>query len=86
MSDEARYVWWHRNEGSKPVIVRTKRKRIHVVLQEGCGLIVRKVPLEEARNMKDATDQPIRKAASAMRAFGRRRGCTKEAREFLRGI
>lgn len=80
--------YYQTESGFKPVLVGpTARTRFPVLLIEGNGLTVRKLPLDEARYMKDVRETKKRRSISGLirqyRAIGRKLGMTKAAKQFL---
>ena len=63
------------------------RKLIPILMIEGNGLTVRKVPLSEERYLRDVKDERRRRTLSGVvrqySAIGRRTGMTKAAKTFL---
>ena len=72
--------------GEKTVLVGPPgRKLMPVLLIEGSGLTVRKVPLTDERYMRDAPHgrKTIKGIARQYRGIGNRLGMTKAAKTFL---
>lgn len=78
---------YYRTEtGEKTVLVGPPgRKLMPVLLIEGSGLTVRKVPLTDQRYMRDAPcgRKTIKGIARQYRGIGNRLGMTKAAKSFL---
>lgn len=76
---------YHTDQGFKTVLVDDSgRKWMQVLMMDG-NLVVKKVPLSEARYMKPCIGKT--KAMSTLvrqyRAFGKKNGMTKAAKSFL---
>lgn len=74
--------------GEKTVMVGPEgRKLMPVLMIEGSGLTVRKVPIGDRRFMRDVREETKRRSTSGVirqyRAIGRRLGMTKAAKSFL---
>ena len=74
--------------GEKVVLVGTKgRKLMPILMMESSGLTVKRVPLTDARYMRDVTQsgksKSIKTVIRQFRAFGKRTGMTKAAQSFL---
>jgi hypothetical protein len=74
--------------GEKTVLVGPQgRKLMPILMIESSGLTVKKVPLTDARYMRDLTETKKRRSMSAVvrqyRGIGRRLGMTKTAKTFL---
>ena len=81
-------MMYHTDTGNKTVLVGPDgRKLMPVLLIEGSGLTVRKVPLTERRLMHPALEGKNRRSMSGVikqyRGIGRRLGMTKAAKSFL---
>lgn len=76
------------DEGTKTVLVNDKGRKYLYVLMMNAQLVVKKLPKEEARYMRDVPESKQRRSISgAVRVFanyGRNCGATKEAKKFLR--
>lgn len=76
-------------DGKKTVLVGPAgRKLIPILLIDGTGLVVRKVPLGDRRYMQDVREEKKRRGISGTirqyRAIGRNLGMTKAAKTFLK--
>ena len=78
--------YYRTDTGEKTVLVGPPgRKLLPVLLIEGSGLTVRKVPLSEQRYMRDAPvgRKTIKGIAKQYSGIGNRLGMTKAAKSFL---
>jgi hypothetical protein len=76
------------DHGTKTVLVgKPGRKLVPILMVDGTGLTVRKVPLTDQRYMRDVREEKKRRSTSAVirqyRGIGRRLGMTKAAKSFL---
>ena len=87
MSYELKY--YRTETGEKTVLVGPPgRKLMPVLLIEGSGLTVRKVPLTDQRYMRDAPHgrKTLKGIARQYRGIGNRLGMTKAAKSFLTSV
>ena len=80
--------YYRTDHGEKCVLVGPRgRKLLPILMIEGNGLTVRKVPLSEERYLRDVKDERKRRTLGGIvrqyRAIGRRSGMTKAAKTFL---
>jgi hypothetical protein len=70
----------------KAALVKEDRKWMQVLIMDG-KLVVRKVPMTEARYMSEMTHKkrpyPIKRAIATFRKFGRAHGMSNTAKRFL---
>ena len=78
--------YYRTDTGEKTVLVGPPgRKLIPVLMIEGSGLTVRKVPITDQRYMRDAPHgrKTLKGIARQYRGIGNRLGMTKAAKSFL---